>query len=67
MVNHCCYELSCILLADNVYGLLPISAALKVSVWLMVIHQFVAFALVRTPLDGGASASPTLLHALNAL
>lgn len=36
--------------ADNVYGVLPISMAVKVSVGLMVVHQWVAFALYCTPL-----------------
>lgn len=32
------------------YGVLPVNAALKVSVWLMIAHQLVAFALYLTPL-----------------
>lgn len=32
------------------YGVLPINDAVKVSVALMVVHQFVAFALYCTPL-----------------
>lgn len=32
------------------YGVLPISMAVKVSVGLMVVHQWVAFALYCTPL-----------------
>ncbi|EIE25080.1 hypothetical protein COCSUDRAFT_65085 [Coccomyxa subellipsoidea C-169] len=35
---------------DNVYGVLPLSNAMRLSVWLMIIHQFVAFALYVTPL-----------------
>lgn len=42
----CC----CCIPADNVYGVLPINDAVRVSVALMVVHQFVAFALYCTPL-----------------
>uniref|UniRef100_A0A383WBV8 Amino acid transporter transmembrane domain-containing protein n=1 Tax=Tetradesmus obliquus TaxID=3088 RepID=A0A383WBV8_TETOB len=35
---------------DNVFGVLPVTTAVKASVWLMVIHQWVAFALYCTPL-----------------
>lgn len=38
------------MLADNVFGVLPVTTAVKASVWLMVIHQWVAFALYCTPL-----------------
>lgn len=34
---------------DNVFGLLPVNTGLKIAVWLMVIHQFVAFALYTIP------------------
>ncbi len=36
--------------ADNVYGLLPITTLKKISVWLMIIHQFIAWSLYVTPL-----------------
>lgn len=35
---------------DNVYGLLPINTAKRISVWLMIIHQFITWALFVTPL-----------------
>lgn len=35
---------------DNVFGLLPVNTGLKIAAWLMVVHQFVAFALYCTPL-----------------
>ncbi|CAL8461956.1 g1487 [Coccomyxa elongata] len=35
---------------DNVYGVLHVTPAMRLSVWLMIIHQFVAFALYVTPL-----------------
>ena len=35
--------------AGNVYGVVPVNAARDVSIILMVIHQFVAYALYVTP------------------
>lgn len=37
-------------IAANVCGVLPQSDWLKASVWLMIFHQFVAYALYVTPL-----------------
>lgn len=37
------------LCAGNVYGVVPVSAARDVSIVLMIIHQFVAYALYVTP------------------
>ncbi|KAK9831382.1 hypothetical protein WJX81_007976 [Elliptochloris bilobata] len=39
-----------IIVNDNVYGVLPLSNWMRVSVALMIVHQFVAFALYVTPL-----------------
>jgi hypothetical protein len=35
----CCFSPSCAIPADNVFGLLPITAVKKASVWLMIVHQ----------------------------
>ena len=35
--------------ASNVYGVVPVSGARDVSIVLMIIHQFVAYALYVTP------------------
>ena len=32
------------------YGLLPVTTVKKISVWLMIIHQFIAWSLYVTPL-----------------
>ncbi|KAK9810448.1 hypothetical protein WJX72_010867 [[Myrmecia] bisecta] len=39
-----------IAVTDNVYGLLPITTIKKVSVWLMIVHQFIAWSLYVTPI-----------------
>lgn len=38
-----------VLCAGNVYGVVPVSGARDVSIVLMIIHQFVAYALYVTP------------------
>lgn len=37
-------------LADNIFGVLPDSSSKTAAVWLMIIHQFIAFALYVLPL-----------------
>ena len=39
-----------LLSADNVYGVLPITAVKKASVWMMIFHQFIAWSLYVDPL-----------------
>ena len=39
----------CFVCAGNVYGVVPVSGARDVSIVLMIIHQFVAYALYVTP------------------
>jgi len=36
--------------ADNVYGVLPITAVKKASVWMMIFHQIIAWSLYVNPL-----------------
>ena len=51
------------------YGLLPITTVKKVSVWLMIIHQFIAWSLYVTPLLFMCviSTPPLILSALLAM
>lgn len=46
MLNMCVCGCVC---AGNVYGVVPVSASRDVSIVLMIIHQFVAYALYVTP------------------
>ncbi len=36
--------------SDNVYGVLPTTAIKKVSVWMLIFHQFIAWSLYINPL-----------------
>lgn len=36
--------------ADNVFGILPRSSTKVAAVWLMIVHQFIAFSLYVLPL-----------------